>query len=963
MIGKTVSHYRILGKLGGGGMGIVYEAEDRNLGRRVALKFLRDARETPDALERFKREARAASALNHPHICVVHDLGEHEGKPFIAMERMKGESLKEALARGPMPLERVVKLGVQIADGLEAAHGAGIVHRDLKPANVFVTERGDAKILDFGLAKLTGSERQLLGSEVETAAQERNLTSPGMTLGTVAYMSPEQARGQDVDARSDLFSLGVMLYEMSTGRLPFPGNTAAEIFNALLSQKPAAAPEIAPKLQEIILKCLEKDRSARYQKASEVRVELERLGVKKRAAVPLKTLVAAVALIGVGAVWLWHRSSRERWARNTAMPEIVRLLEEREYVRAGALTREARAILPGDSALEDLWMRITDEIRIASDPPGADVSIRPYRGKETDWEGLGKTPLEGVRVPKAAYLYQIALPGFVPVSLIDGCPESSQPGVRCGVDWTLKLRPEDAAPLDMVAVPGGPSQLGFPYGQAPAVELDGFLIDRHEVTNEEFQKFVDAKGYERRDFWKERFVKDGREISWEDAMALFVDATGRPGPATWEVGSYPKGTEKHPVAGVSWYEAAAYAEFVGKSLPTAYHWTWASEAPWFTALMYSGSNFQGGGPQPVGGPGTLSGFGTTDMAGNVKEWCRNEDRDGKRFLLGGGFGEPTYMFLQSDAQLPWERRPTYGFRCVKLDAPPSEAASARIEAAYPDYGNAKPVSDEVFEAYRSLYSYDKGELNAQVETTETSALWTWETVIFNAAYGGARMIAHVVLPKSVPPPLQAVVYFPGGFALLDEKVTPSVIEDSLGYLLKSGRALIFPIYKSTYERRDDFQIGREPPGRRRDQTILWSKDVGRTLDYLETRPEIDRGKIAYLGFSLGAHRGPIFLAVERRFQVAILRAGGLWLPGYPPEADAVNFAPRVRIPVLMVNGRYDATFPLEASQLPLFRMLGTPATDKKHVIYEAGHGDFPYQEEVRETLDWLDKYLGPVQRR
>jgi formylglycine-generating enzyme required for sulfatase activity len=271
----------------------------------------------------------------------------------------------------------------------------------------------------------------------------------------------------------------------------------------------------------------------------------------------------------------------------------------------------------------------------------------------------------------------------------------------------------------MVAVMGGLVRLGFPLSEAPPVRVDDFLVDRHEVTNEEYKRFVDAEGYRRREFWKQPFVREGRAVSWEDAVALFHDATGRPGPATWEVGDYPRGRGNYPVAGVSWWEAAAYAEFSRKSLPTAYHWTRAAQSvgftpaqsAGFTPLITPGSNFRGEGTQPVGSETALSGFGTTDMAGNVKEWCWNEARDAKRLILGGGFGEPAYMFNHTDAQSPWDRLANFGFRCVRLDSPATAAATARLEVATHDYSKERPVPDDVFRAYVELYAYDKGDLN------------------------------------------------------------------------------------------------------------------------------------------------------------------------------------------------------------------------------------------------------------
>jgi dienelactone hydrolase len=930
----------------------------------VALKVLPPEHlADPEYKQRLMQEARAASALNHSNIVTVYEIGSERDMDFIAMEYVKGRSLAQAIPLKGLSLARVLRHAIEVAGALAKAHAAGVIHRDLKPANIMLTDEGNIKLLDFGLA--------WRAPRVDSGTA--SLTEEGDISGTVGYMSPEQVRGVPVSHRTDLFSFGVVIYEMVTGGRPFTGSSAMAICNAITHDPPRDFGDtpMPGKLKAIIRKLLEKDPANRYESADQVQQELTALETSLAPAGPVKLsrnawigMWAAAVLIGVLGSWLWHRSSRERWALQTAMPEIARLIDVGEYAKAGTLAWETRAVLPKDPTLEKLWMRATGEVSIASVPSGADVSVRPYRGDPNSWKTIGKTPLKKVRVPRDAYVWRLVKAGFVATFFIGEPPGVPPPGAYNSFDVAFKLRPEESVPPEMVVVPGGRVGLAYPLAYAPSARVDDFLIDRHEITNEDYKKFVNAGGYQKREFWKQPFVRDGHTIPWEEVFALFHDVTGRPGPATWEMGDYPKGHEKYPVAGVSWYEAAAYAEFAGKSLPTAYHWTMASQSGRFTPLIAPGSNFRRDGTQPVGSEGALSGFGTTDMAGNVKEWCLNETQKGKRLILGGGFGEPEYMFHHTDAQSPWDRRANFGFRCVKLDSPTTAGAVAHIDVTTRDYSKEKPVSDEVFKAYTTLYAYDKTELNAQVEETATTEGWSRARVSFDAAYGHERVIAYLFLPKNVSPPLQAVVYMPGAGSFSDYKLDLSSVEDNYDFILRSGRAMMVPIYKGMYQRRDGLRSGDESQlAFRRDHEIEWAKDLGRSLDYLETRKDIDGTKIAYVGLSLGGTEGAHIPAVEKRIKTAILLSGGLQVAfHYLPEADPLNFVTHVTIPVLMLNGRYDATFPLESSQRPLFHFLGTPANDKKLVIYEGGHAVFPRPDAVRECLDWLDKYLGPVRQ-
>src|SRR5215470_2565155 len=444
------------------------------------------------------------------------------------------------------------------------------------------------------------------------------------------------------------------------------------------------------------------------------------------------------------------------------------------------------------------------------------------------------------------------------------------------------------------------------------VQIPDYWMDRYEVTNKEFKQFVDAGGYRKAEFWRQPFVENGRTLFWEEAMSKFRDKTGRQAPSTWELGNYPEGQGEYPVTGVSWYEAVAYADFAGKSLPTIHQWQNAARVRYASDIAPL-SNFGGRGLTPVGSHQGVSPFGTYDMAGNAKEWCWNATGN-KRFILGGAWNEPPYMFVDHDAQSPFSRLPTYGFRCVKTMPGTSvpKAALESISFVFRDYAKEKPVSDQVFAALKNLYRYDPGPLDAVVEAgDESNANWTKQTVTFKTAYGNERMSAYIYLPKYTSPPYETVVYFPGSNAVY-ERSSKNLVPFGTAFMVRSGRALIYPIYKSHYERGDGLEHDDpDETARYRDHVIYWEKDLGRTIDYLETRNDLNLDKLTYYGLSTGAYLGNIFPAVESRIKVAVLLAGGFDAAKKLPEVDELNFAPRVKVPTLLVGGRYDAFFSLE----------------------------------------------------
>lgn len=675
----------------------------------------------------------------------------------------------------------------------------------------------------------------------------------------------------------------------------------------------------------------------------------------------LATLLLALGLAAAG--W-WYSGKDTRWAHDVAMPQVEDYVAAGELEAAYALALKVEERLPGDRNMAEIWSSFAWKTSIPSTPPGAEVYRRPYENPDADWQYLGVTPIYETRIPFGASVLKFEAEGMVPMLRVVGG------GLRVGAEllveeppWAgfanvspggFRLFTRESLPAGMVHVPGWQEVVDGDW-----VEFRDFFLGEHEVTNGEFQAFIDAGGYQRKDLWEYEFLGAAETLSFGEAMELFVDRTGRPGPASWEGGSYREGMADYPVTGISWYEAAAYARFAGFELPTLRHWRRAL-AIGLLAYQIPASNINASAPVAVGTRPDIGWTGNFDLAGNAREWCFNEVEGGQRVIAGGGWDDDAYVVENSVSDPhrlpPMDRSATNGLRLMlSIDEAATRKLAGRPVSPMDALPIPAPISDEVFRVKRRDFDYDHTPLNARIEESVEFRHWRRQRVTVDGEAGEERISIYVYLPEGPASRFQAVLFWPGAGAQFMESIEQYSF--ALDFVLRNGRAVVFPVLNGTFERRmPNMPDWTTHAGR--NLAVKEVREFRRMIDYLETRSDIQADSLAYYGKSWGGRMGAIVLSVEPRIKTAILNQAGI-NAGDHPDINVAHFLPRVSQPVLHFSGRYDTDFRLETSSRPFFERLGTAETDKKHVISPTGHF-VPRSVVTGEMLDWLDKYLGPA---
>ena len=704
-------------------------------------------------------------------------------------------------------------------------------------------------------------------------------------------------------------------------------------------------------------------------------------------------LVASAILLAAGAIYIGfaHMRTQQHEQRAKALAEIASLVGKDQYGAAFVLARPLSAMgrMRNDPAFEKLWREIVVPMRPLISQPGATVWFKSYDDVNGEWILAGTTPIETrIEAPRGAVRLKVTKDGYRTAYFVVAVPG---PSVEVDPADLSKRMPfqRPSVPLSIVADGELPQNMVFvPRTNVPVYlsgwskdllggdqhDIPAFAIGRTEVTNREFKEFVDAGGYDKPEYWQDlKFTHEGRALSWAEARPYFIDATGRPGPADWQLSTYPRGQDDMPVGGISWYEAVAYARYRKQMLPTIHHWVRAAFTPYdpmfpTSAAIASQSRFLADAPVSAlteQGPGP---WGTYHMAGNVREWVWNFAGN-EAVALGSGWPEYASNSARVYTADPMSRLPDHGMRLMRMLGE-SQVDPALLEpiplVRDTAFANRAPVSDEAFEAMRFQFTTPHAApTQVTVNKVEESALWVAEEVVLTFASQDTTTI-YIVRPKAHDKPLQPIVYSGVGDCCFMRRPNRDALEQLqiVGFVVNSGRALVMPIWAGGYERYMPMPTDAATAADvERARPLLWEHDLSATIDYLETRQDVDARRIGYLGISRGASfAGAINLAIEKRIVTAVLASGGIWLNDpVHPMMDLVNYAPRITIPVLMLSGRYDHIYPYEQSQKRTFNLLGTPADQKTQITYDTGHFTMPPNMVAADVTDWFDRHLGRVQ--
>jgi serine/threonine protein kinase len=1036
-----VGEFEIICEIGRGGMGVVYEAQQTSLHRRVALKVLAVGLSfSKSAFLRFQREAEVAAKLHHTNIVPVYTTGVQDEIPYYAMELVEGPSLEEVLrqmrvassmtehsthvtddatrirwavtkngrahatstrpqgrgdivaatstfGQGRAYFDNLANKMAEVAEGLDHAHSHGIIHRDVKPSNLLLSSGGDVVISDFGMARILDGP---------------GLTNTGELMGSPRYMSPEQISADygSVDKRTDVYSLGVTLYEFLTLRTAYEGEDRAKVLHQVLHTEPKPPRKLNPRipvdLETICRKAMDKHPARRYQSCHDMADDLRRFVNRHQ--------ISARRIGPFGSALRWCRRNRAVAILAAALLIVVttavvgmiasQLKTERAFAKGLAIID---SYLESNSSFEalrkidqvrsefgprpELLERLNDvspEFTIQSNYADATILIKPIERLQSDWLELGKltkSPLR-VRLPKGSYLAKVVAPSSNDLLLeIPSDEDAAFEIIAPTHDDMVRLRPELTGRRIAWR-----RQKYFP-------KLEEFAIDRYEVTNAAFHRFVEDGGYteKHRTLWADLL---GNE-HWQDVVKTFVDQSRRAGPRFWKNGLYPVGMEDHPVVGVSWYEAMAYAKWADKQLPTVYHWLAASALTGdhlpHDLLMRSNIGFRDAVPRANRNGAahmSVTSFGTFDMVGNVKEWCLNEEAESRRFALGGSWQDDLVAGDEPYSVSPLTRAKDIGFRCAVFSSPDELSDPMAIQwRSFADVSGTLPPIEEC----RSLFSgYPR---NKPWRTTTKESVWI-DGIFYDvfqvdtANDENDRMLIYVAYPstREFSPPYETVVI--GDLVWFDfERGVPHELKsDMMATLLSRGRAVVLPLLFGVGDRfdYDQFPPYSSPPDKvdAYGRTVInIAKDYSRTIDFIERFEEatgqksrFDVNRLAFCGIGWGGCVGPIWMVADFlshddtwRVKAAILVNAGLVQCLQPPNVDQMTYLPHLKIPTLVLNCKLLAYAPFERAQMPMFQLLGVDESRKQITVYPQFQRMMPAKDFGLDANRWLDDHLSEKQ--